>query len=66
MIILLCACYLLVMMYSFIVAPDVFFHIFPFRHTPEYTFLYFIGCFILGLTLIGAVIRIYILLEKAK
>lgn len=62
--IVLSCTYFLIVIYSFMVAPKVFFRMFPYRNSEEYHFLYFIGCIILGLTMTGAFARIYIILKN--
>jgi hypothetical protein len=57
--------YLPVMFYSMMCAPVVWFQMFDFRDSPEYAFAYFIGCIILGITLLGALIRIGALVRGA-
>lgn len=60
------AAYFLLLLYSVACAPGVFFRLFKFRDTPEYAFAYFISCFLMSVTLLGATGRIAFALRDAR
>jgi len=60
------AAYFLLLLYSVVCSPDVFFRIFKFRDTPEYAFAYFISCALMAVTLLGVVGRIAFALHDAR
>lgn len=55
--------YFLVMIYSLIAAPEVFFRLFKYKDSPEYEFFYLFGCLLMGFTLIAAAARIVFLIK---
>lgn len=59
--------YFLLLIYSVIVTPDIFFRIFKFKDSDLYTFLYLVFCIVMAITLIGIVLDVYFfILDKHK
>ena len=52
--------YMILMFYSLLCGPDIFFRLINnrFSESPEFAFFYFISCIVLGVTLIGLVLRV--------
>ena len=62
--IILILLYLLIVFYSLLCSPDVWFRYFKYNDSPEYAFLYLFGCLAIGFSLIGVASRVRMLLSR--